>query len=252
MTMRKTRKWPLILAIVVALIAIFAFTAPASLLKDPVAEANLPVQVAGYQGRLLNGQVSNLFFKGVNYSNLSWQLDPVALLSGQFSANLSLDDPQAKLSLDGTFDSQESWQVSDLDGQLELAKAARVAPALNLIKPQGQIHFNKVSSSLSNAQFSDTDGTIEWRNARFNISGQALVLGLIEAELSDDGDYLYLDFFGQEGIQPQGQIKITPEGNFETELTINPTAIPNRLSWLQSMGKPGPDGRISFMFKGRL
>ena len=250
--MSKSRRWPKILAIIVVLIVVFILTAPASLLKDQVQQANLPVQVTGYQGRLLKGKVNNIFVNGVSYSNLSWDLQPLAMLTGQFSAMLTLADDQADISVDVNFKNEQNWQVSELNGRLGLVKLTQMSSVLELVKPGGELIFNDVASVLQNALFSDTTGTLNWQNARVNINNQTLPLGLIEGQLSDDGNYLYLDFTGQDSIQPAGQIKLAASGAYELSMSFNPDNLPANMSWLRNMGKADGSGRVALGFKGQL
>jgi len=174
------------------------------------------------------------------------------MLSGEFSAFLTIDDEHADLEADVSFKDDTNWQISELNGRLALAHVAKIAPALNITKPSGDIVFNNLASALENSKFSGSTGMVEWQDANININGQNLLLGLIEGQLSDDGDYLYLDFNGQESIQPAGQIKLSPQGSFELALTINPDRLPANLSWLSSMGKTEATGRLSIDLKGRL
>lgn len=246
------RRWLKVLAIILVLLTIFVMTAPASLIKDPVADANLPVQLSGYQGQLLNGQVQNVFIKGLNYQNLSWRLRPLSAMSGKFAATLSLADPRAEISLDVALASQEDWHVSDFNGEIELAPIIEIFPMLSFTKPDGNLILTELAATLNNAQFSDSGGTIQWQNASLTFNGQRLPLGLITGQLSDDGDHLYLDFSGDDGIAPSGQFKITPIGAYTAEINIDANALPARMSWMNNMGQLDADGRLAIALKGQL
>ena len=246
------RRWPKVLAIILILFVIFILTAPASLIKDPITDANLPIKLSGYQGQLLNGKIQNVFIKGLNYQNLSWQLKPLTALSGKFAAILELMDPRAELSVDVAFASQEDWQFADLKGRMALAPITELFPMLSFTKPQGELVFHDLAVTFNETQFTESVGTIEWQDANLTFNGQRIALGLITGQLSDDGENLYLDFNGNDGIAPKGQIKLTPLGVYTTEVTINTDALPVSMSWINNMGQRNPEGRLAISLKGSL
>ena len=217
-----------------------------------VDEVNLPVQVSGYQGQLLNGKVQSIFFNGLNYQNLSWSLKPLGVFSGELAARLEMDDPRAEFGVDVWISGQQNWQFSDLNGRVALAPASNLSRMVALIKPEGDLVLNNLASSLNGTMFSDSEGTLEWQNASLTFNGQRLPLGLLSGQLSDDGEYLVLDFSGQESIQPIGQIKVTATGAYTAELTLNPEQLPARMSWLTTMGQMNPEGRLAISLKGNL
>ena len=241
-----------ILFALVAVIALFVMTAPASLVTSVIPEENSAVTLSGFQGKVLDGEASQVNFKGIPIQNVKWDLDFISSITGTPSATVAINDPEMQLSSDLEFSSERSWSVSELNGNLQAAKLLQLVPNLRRIGLGGDATFDNVSVALADIAFEAGEGTVQWNNASMSINNQPLNLETITAEFGLEGDDLVLDYLGSSALSPNGRIKLTPAGAYDMTLNITPTALPQNMQMITNFGKKSPDGTVIFELKGRL
>lgn len=239
------------LAIVIVIIQVFIFTAPATLVSDQI-QAQSNVQFSGISGKLMNGTIAQVHSNGLTYQNLSWDLNVLPSLSGVLDVDLSLDDPMASLTVTTSIRNDRHWQFQNLSGQMEIEPVAKVLVVLSSFGIGGELEFDSVSAGMENQQVTAGSGNLSWNNGLIRVNNQDFELGQINAELSHTSEAFILDFTGTSPLAPNGTLTFNPVGTYELQLSIEPSGLPSNASWIANMGKREASGQVSFNMKGNL
>lgn len=236
----------------ISFLVLLLFTAPARLVEEALPDTGADIQLNGYSGRLLSGQAANLSFKGVSYRNLSWQLHPLSGLTGTLAADLTLADPHAELTTFVQASSQGNWQVAELNGELDIASLQSLASKLKNYRLAGVLKFNAINLGFNDGRYDQASGEIQWQSGVIRVNNMDFSLGEIDAQLSSSDGNLILNFQGSSFVRPNGSVKLSPTGEYEMILNIDPAQLPADASMLVRFGRQSANGQVQFQMKGRL
>jgi len=241
-----------IILVIIFTLALLIYSAPASLVSDPIKDVKIPVTLSGFQGRLVSGQVEQLQYQNLVYEQLSWQLNPLSLISGTASGSIQLEDRKARLKADLVLQDQRVWQIDNLNGQVQLAPIADTLAIFKLFQIAGYIEFEEIFLAQNMDAFSNASGDLHWQDARISVNNLEFELGTVDAVLSTDGTELFIDFNATQGLTPQGRLALTTKGDYKIQFSIDPNSLNNQSKWLAQMGKTNPDGRVAYSMNGRF
>jgi hypothetical protein len=240
------------LGIVVFILLLFLLTAPASLISSQVEKQQNLVTLSGYQGRLMSGQVDQVFIKGLNYRQLGWDASTLGLLSGALKADLTLDDPKAKLKMSVDLSDESNWSFKALNGDMKLEPLTALSPIMQRLGLSGDIVFDNVAIAMNERLFTSAEGRLRWDSGNIRVSNMNFPLGDITADLSVVNDALLLTYQGTGSLQPGGEITLSPAGDYQMTLNVNPNGLPVNAQWLSQMGKVQDTGMVQFIMKGKV
>ncbi len=244
--------WQKITLAVVVLVALFAVTAPASLITEALPDNSSGFSLSGFQGKAVKGSVSQVAARGIVITNVAWDINVLSSLSGTPSALISIDDPAIKLESAVTFVDERQWSVSELNGTLSLEQIASVIPQLRTIQPGGTADLTQINIALDRSAFTTANGDLQWNNAALLLNNYRFDLGTMTGNLRLDGDKLALDYESDSQLAPTGVITLSPTGDYEMLMEIQPSALPADVQWVTRLGKATATGAISYTMKGRL
>ena len=244
--------WHKITLAIILLIGLFAMTAPASLITEALPENSAKLSLSGFQGKAINGSLKQISMNGITISNVQWDLNVISSLTGTPKALLTVDDPAIKVQSDLTFKHDRHWSVANLNGTLMLQKLATAIPALRQIKPSGTAQLEQLNIALEETAFTAGNGEIEWQDAELVLNNYRFDLGTMTGELRLQGDSLLLDYRSDSRLAPTGTITLSPAGDYEMSMEIQPSALPTEVQWVTRMGKETPSGAVAYTMKGRL
>ena len=244
--------WHKIIIALILLIGLFAMTAPASLITEALPENSANLSLSGFQGKVVDGSLKQISINGIVITNVHWDLDVMSSLTGTPKAVLSIDDPAIKAQSDLTFKHDRHWSVADLNGSIMLQKIATVIPALRHIKPGGTADLEQLNIALEETVFTAGSGDIQWNEAELVLNNYRFDLGTMTGQLRLEGHNLRLDYNSDSRLAPTGTITLSPSGDYEMLMEIQPSALPSEVQWVTRMGKETPSGAIAYKLNGRL
>ena len=244
--------WHKITIAIILLIGLFAMTAPASLITEALPENSPNLSLSGFQGKAINGSLKQISMNGIAISNIQWDLDVMSSITGTPKALLTIDDPAIRVQSDLAFKHERNWSVADLNGTLMLQNIATAIPALRHIKPSGIAELQQLNIRLEETAFTAGSGDIEWKDAELVLNNYRFDLGTMTGELRLEGNNLLLDYTSDSRLSPAGTITLSPAGEYEMLMEIQPSALPAEVQWVTRMGKETPSGAVAYTMKGRL
>lgn len=249
--MRRALKW-FLLGLASYLIILVA-TVPIRPVYGLFAASLAPLSLQGVQGKLWDGQASNVIYNNLSIGSISWVYRPAELLGGRFGFDFINEDQQTRTS--GT-------AGISLLGQAYLDNVNGYAPASNLYQMlgsypltlNGKMLYTVNQLRLNNNKLEYIEGSMTWRNAAILAPFQAK-LGTLELQLSSEQENILVQISnkgGQLGIE--GSVTIQADKRIQTDLRITPrkNADPNLVNVLRSFGKSDRSGRITIKFNGYI
>ena len=173
-------------------------------------------------------------------------------ITGTPRALLTVDDPAIQLQSDLMFKDERNWSVADLNGTLSLEKIATVIPALRHIKPGGTADLDQLNVALNGSAVTQSSGDIQWNNAALLLNNYRFDLGTMTGQLRLVEDKMLLEYSSDSALSPTGTITLSPTGEYEMLMEIQPSALPADVQWVTRMGKQTPSGAVAYTMKGRL
>lgn len=243
------------LAIVVFLAALIT-SAPASLIPATLRVAGLNVSAFGVQGTLWQGQINGMFItlpgEVMNVDQVSWTLQPGALLLGKACLTLDLRYQQLPLSSDVCFGIGGSVNVDNLKA------ASDVAPLLQLLGFPFPV-AGRVSLAIETAEWDPNDGlrTLTGQakadNYAYLVNGDNVVLGDYKVNLGAEQGKLILQFIpGNALIDLKGKVTVDFAGSYRANLNFIPSARASQdlVNSLQFVAARQPDATFLLDYKG--
>lgn len=249
--MKALRRIALAAIVLVAALAVAAWTCPADLAYHYFGDRIAPVALHGLSGTIWQGHADAVGLFRQNLGALEWRLQPAALLRGEAIAQLSLAGDG--LTAAGTVTRAGDGQISFHDAVVRMpartAAPVLATPALDLL---GTIEVDVSKARLRGAWLEDASGVAYWRDAA--------VAGAAQARLSDlqvtfasaaDGTIsgTIRDLGGP--LQAQGTFAASL-GRYDARVQLAARDNDARVTEaLQYVGQPQPDGSRLLEIEGR-
>lgn len=254
MAKQKSKKigWVLALGFGVYLVGLLVFL-PARLV---VAMAPLPehIQLQGVQGTLWKGQAQQLQVQHKYLEQVSWDVFPLALLTGQFAADVRVGQSpvnpvrgQAHLvaSLSG-----QQLTLEDARFQGELGHLARWLDIPDLVPLQGEIVLGLTEFALGQPICSHLSARVGAYEVQTLIGSNWQALGDYAMQLSCSEGLVQvnMDPSNHLGLQVQGRFA---PADVDLAVTMQPTAMaPTAIhDLLKLVGRPNQQGQYNFRFQ---
>lgn len=246
-------RWALPAALMVFVYAA-VMQAPAATLYAWLAPQPTPLQVQGVEGTLRHGQVAALGVGGhVLLRNLSWRLQPAALLLGRLALHIQGGDD------------------SPLDTSLRLSPFGLVAAPLRFetglkallttagyafLPVDGLAHLAVKRLDFASGRLRQLDGTLQLQSLRWDLGTQVLKLGDYRAVATtrDDGEIDTRIASVSGPLDVSGTLTLKPDSTYALALQIKPQAdAPAQLQqMLRALGRPDAAGAYHIRNQGRL
>jgi len=258
----KRTRWLIALG-VLALLAFAVATMPAGVARGPLRKAG--IEASGFGGSLWSGRAAGLALRGASLGDVSWRLQPAALLRGHIAGHAELSRPDGSLVTD--------FDVSLTGQELRLTDARFVLPlamleALPLGLPRGwrgqatgalsELHLVQgwpqalrgtldldglVAPPPRNAPVGSFHAAFPARNPRASLSVPADPANLTAAVRDKDGPFAV-----------DAQLTLNRARNFALEGTLQPRGpVPPAMERsLQLLGPADAAGRRQFSVGGSL
>ncbi|HEC20311.1 MAG TPA: type II secretion system protein N [Gammaproteobacteria bacterium] len=216
-------------------------------------QASDSVALSGISGSVWSGRAALALINGQPLENLEWHLRPWSVLFGEVGLGWRVQLPEAggyaqadsALGLDG------SISFDTLEARLPAAMIARLARAAAL-RPTGTVNLNLHDVQWDGKTLRSAVGRVVWNDAGISLlkpialGDQSLTLETTEegvkGVLSDGGGPLSLD----------GLLIVDAEGKYTFSGSLAARNAPDLERALRSLGRPGPDGRITLKRSGTL
>lgn len=221
--------------------------------------ASLPpnVRFGNIDGRVLNGHVSYVQSGRTTINNLSWKLQPLALLGATLAAHVNLRVADA-IPANGDVSAGLSKAVTLTDW----AARFRVAD----LKPVMQIPYLPVDGralvDLQRARISPEGkpellrGQIRLEAVQWTLLKPAAELGhfVIDVDTNDEGIIVATVSDEQAKIGVSGTVQLMPDGQYIADLALEPRpdTPPMIRNTLPALGRPNPDGSYPVKQRGRI
>ena len=209
--------------------------------------------VALYQieGTVWNGRAGRVVVRGQRLPALDWRLHPLALLTLEGRADLSLGGDRLRAGL-----------AIDRQGRLRLAPVTVHWPVpellalarLDALQLGGRLDARIERLRIEEGLPREAQGTLTWHAASTRLP-LAAQLGDLSLELTTTADGIqgrFRDGGGPLGLS--GTLKLDPEGHWRLELQLTPRegrqSDLGRL--LAFLGRPDGQGRVTLQRSGRL
>ena len=237
-----------------AFLAFLLLLAPATLVTDRVAEHLPGFSVQNVSGSVTDGIAQGLHWRGNRIEQLSWDWQPLALLSGWLEAGLRSNDPdmQAVGKVAIAFD--RSLRLRDANGRMSLSRLAALAGHKS--PAQGILEFSLRDLYLdANARPQSAYGAVHVLNLRVDLR-QPLNLGDFTLQLTP------VEPAGIQGVIEdhdgplalQGTVKLFPDGRYQVDgqAAVRDPANQALRQALSLLGPPDANGRWPLNFSGVL
>jgi general secretion pathway protein N len=210
------------------------------------------IRASGLQGTLWQGQTDRLRFRGFDLGQVSWNVQPLALLVGRLQSDVTID--QADLQGQGTVTiGFNSIRLTDthLEGNTQLLAA--------YLSNYGVHIDGHLQADIPALQFNDrgpqvADAVVVWRNARV-MSPAELGLGDVNVMLEQDGGTAIANL-GNTGdeLHLNGGARLKPGWQYQATVRIEPTpSTPEEVrNALPYLGSPDARGTVTLSQQGTL
>ncbi|EGU35895.1 general secretion pathway protein N [Vibrio ichthyoenteri ATCC 700023] len=220
----------------------------------------LPVQlkISQASGTLWQGQAQQVNWQRYNLGQVSWQLVPSALLSGNAEAKVRFGrGSQWQLQGRGVIGyGLKGAYAENLLAAMPVTEALKLAPALPIpLTLEGQLELNVKQLNYAAPYCAQGTGSLVWNTDVVGTPLADVQLGPVIAELSCQDNQISV-----KGTQQSAQVR----SEFSAELMSDqrfsakawfipqaamPSALADQLQWLP---KPDAQGRYQFSRQGRL
>lgn len=231
---------------------------PAAPVVDRITPMLKPLELAGVEGRLLNGSIQQVMHDDgvipIELSNVTWKLAPQKLLTGAAGVNFTFDAYGGKGQGQVAHRYDGNTTLSDLtfDGP---AKELEALLPLPLAQFTGQLVANIETAEIRNQLLSTFRGQVSWLDAVLEQPIQAS-LGKIDVDIKPVDDLTHRGFLTAAGgaLGVEGTVDLKQNGDFKADITVTPTAdaTPELLSALRGLGRPDQSGRFRIRQNGNV
>lgn len=249
--MMRISKRTLIIVGAVYLIALVA-TIPANLFTGLINRNLAAVTVAGLEGSIWNGRISQLSVRQVRLQDVHWHLQPWALFLGRLQLRLEYADAQNQIAVSVARGFTGANHVRGLEGRLSVPYVQGLTPyTIPVFK--GVVLFEDVSLRLAGRLPDDASGRIQWRGAAVDI-GQTVDLGQLQVELEGLDSGIAAIITETSGLlEGEARATLDEQGNYQVDANLKPTDKGAGLSrHLALVMRRTGDGSFRYSTRGRL
>lgn len=232
---------------------------PAQFVAERYRES-LPVTLSGIEGSIWVGRAAQLSYADIQLHALTWQIHPLALMTGQLHADLDL--------LEGPITGKAQVKTA-LDRSLQLTQTRLRLPADQLQIPDlsaefaGDLNVRIDHLELADATdpwprgeggVPDIQAQVVWQSAGLTAPLQ-LALGQFVLALTNRDGELRGDLTSPEGpLETQGNIRIQAGGQYDLVLRLQPRGdAPDDLrQMLELLGRPDRSGAVTLRQSGNI
>lgn len=219
------------------------------------AEQMGPISIGGVTGTVFDGRASYVSGPGGAIENLSWQLNPAALLIGRASADLDIDSDLGGFSAHVSRSLFGQTTVENVIGSASAGWLAKLG-GYTFLPLSGDVRVDIREAVFDDAlQFEALDGEIRLANTRWQLFNPPVPLGRFTTALRRAEDGIALTLAESEGpLALDGQLRIDQTRRYRMDVRMRARAgADERLApMLEQLGKPGPDGWHRVTEQGRL
>lgn len=249
------------IALAIVLLLTFVFSAVVHLpIQVVLTYAPLPSQLTISQasGTLWHGQAQQVKWQRYNLGQLSWQLEPSAVLRG---------NAQAKV----RFGRGSQWQLQgrgvvgygfnggyaeNLLASMPISEALKLAPPMPVpLALNGQLELNIHQLSYAQPYCAQGKGSLVWNTDVVGTPLADLTLGPVIAELTcQDSKIVVMGAQQSQQVRSEFSLDLAPNRQYVAKAWFSPqaempSALSDQLKWLP---KPDNQGRYQFTQQGRL
>jgi general secretion pathway protein N len=228
---------------------------PASFAWDKAPELG-DIELKGLSGTLWSGSANTVILNDIELQEVSWDLEPSALLMGKLVAELSVgDDFSAVVGTATVTYSNSGLQVEGLEADASADWLQQQASMALPVAAKGNINLVADSLIYVEGQCVELDATMAWERGRISSPLGEVKLGKANADLSCDGNTL-------EGKVRQSSNQLMTDATFSLNSSgtyslkgslAEGEELPQTLkNGLKNLGKPDAQGRYPLSFRGRI
>lgn len=223
-----------------------------------LAEPNL--RLSGIDGSIWSGRAALALLNGQRLEALEWHFQPWALLTGKVGIDWRLSLPEAQ----GAAGYAQGSTRLGLDGGLQFPAVEGRLPALLLatlggaeaVRPSGSVSLNLQDLRWDGQRLRSANGRIVWSGAGVNLF-KPVTLGDLSLTLQTvDADIKGVLSDASGPLEAAGELTLSADGRY----TFNGSFAPRQgvagagelASALNSLGRPGPDGKWRIQQAGQL
>lgn len=211
------------------------------------------VSLRDIQGTLWNGSVRAIEFQNMTAGPLHWDVQALAMLTGQLQADIETKLPQGFANFTLQVAPGGSLELSDVQLAMPLATAARLAsqPAELL---QGDLTLQLETLRIENQRPVAASGSGILNNLHSSLLGD-IALGSYQTDIRTADAGITATATDQSGpLRLQAQASLSPQGGWQATGTIGVRDAGNtRLAgMLQYLGPADASGVHRFRFSGQL
>ncbi|MBX2825942.1 MAG: type II secretion system protein N [Gammaproteobacteria bacterium] len=231
---------------------------PAAPVVEKIRPMVPPLELAGVEGRVLNGSVRRVTYDDgvlpVELSNLTWRLALQKLFTGAAGVNFTFDayGGQGQGLVAQRFNGD--IDVTDVTINAQMKELESLLP-LPIAQFTGRLLAQIEAAEIRNRLLSTFRGKVAWSNAVLEQPIRAN-LGNIQLDVKPIDDLTHRGFLksanGELGLE--GTVDIKQNGDFKTDITVTPSddATPEVLSALRGLGRPDQSGRYRIRQNGNV
>lgn len=240
-----------------ALLAISYFIAliaqiPAGYLYQQLVPKKMPVIITHLEGSLWSGQAQQLQYQDIKLGPIQWHINWQPLLSGKIGYHLTWQMNKQKSSADITADQHQNIWIKDLQSQIPLTTLSPLLKSMGL-KLSGSVYIDMPEIHIHARKLITASGLIETHPTNIHAQ-QEIKLGRMLIKVDNQKDNINAKLTSDSKIiDIRSNTRLKPSGQFRTTGSIkslNPQSPLNNM--ISMMGKPNKEGRINFVFSGRL
>jgi general secretion pathway protein N len=229
---------------------------PASL---AVQRLSLPqdVKINGVHGTLWQGHIQELLWRDQTLKHISWQVKPLQLLTGQFSADVDFGQSPVKslqgkgeirLGLSGI--SVRDFSVS-FPAQMLLKQAKLPVP----VDAGGALRLTVKDYRYSRPFCKQAEGNLTWTGAQISLLSQSVALDKMTAHLTCEDNRIQVH--GKQDssmLRSQYTVKLGSDEHYHIQGWTEPGGeLPASLKkMIQNSLSADRDGRYAFRYQGQL
>ncbi len=250
--MKLIRAFSMIFAVLLVMLAVFAWSCPAELAYRVVGERLGPLKLSGLSGSVWSGHARSVSFFDQSLGTLDWQLAAIPLTRREVSLHLALSGGSVTAS---------GQIVRRADALVELHDAAFHLPAMLLapvldipsLKPVGEIDGTVARATLQGGWIGEAQGSARWVNPGMSGAIEAR-FGDIQADFSPSGDGaiagVIRDLGGALAVSGTFQVRA---GQLDSNATLEARDNdPQIIETLRYIGEPLAEGRSLLKIHGQL
>lgn len=238
-----------IFAGLIVFLAVLATTFPARVAYNQFAPPDL--SLTGISGSIWNGSAAEGLAAGAYLRNLTWQIQPASILSGQLAYRVSAQPAAGQI---------EANVAVALDGALTLSAMTGSMP-LDLVHEafqqagiSGDLALDFARLVLRNGLPEDVEGNVTVTNF-FVPELSSARLGDYRAEFHTDSGTVTAEVTDTSGVlEVNGVVTLAPDRSYSLigNVGARPSAPPSVTRQLEFLGSPDDKGMRPFRFEGSL